>query len=237
MVFNPETMKTALVSAIEEAKQNGIPVKDICFSGNGEPSMSPFFTEAVNAASAIRSALAAEAKLVLITNGAALLNQDLFDFFKNAALHPVDLDIWLKLDAATESWYRFINRSSIPHDLLLSHIMSFAASGTPFTIQTMLCTLNDTPPSMEENIAWIQLVTELAELSVSRSHYMQSGPAARKSPGRIPLRKVQIYGKARPAKEDPLANAATVELLEERAMQLRQALEKAGTTVPVEVYE
>jgi hypothetical protein len=56
-------------------------------------------------------------------------------------------------------------------------------------------------------------------------------------PPRPRLRAVQIYGKARPACEDPLAEAAPVRVLEERAALLRQALEEAGITVPVEVYE
>ncbi|MCL1813081.1 MAG: radical SAM protein [Treponema sp.] len=223
IVFNPEIMKAALCSAIREAKENGIQIKDICFSGSGEPSMSPYFIEAVNAVAAIRSGLADDAKLVVITSGTGLQNNDTFEFFKTASLHPVNLNIWLKLDAATEEWYRFMNRSKIPHDELIDCIKKFSASAAPFTIQTMLCRVKGILPPQDESAAWVQLVTELAALS--RSDKSGSG-----------LRAVQIYGKARPASEDPLAEAIPATILEERSLQLRLSLEKAGLIVPVEVY-
>lgn len=219
LVFSLEAMKPALESAVEDAKKKNIPIKDICFSGNGEPTMSTYFPEAVTAAAAIRSLLAPEAKLVLITNGSCLLNNPLFTFLKNSASPPVNLQIWLKLDAATEAWYRIINRCEISHNILLSHIMDFAASQVPFSIQTMLCRINGALPETGENIAWVQLVTELAKLSGAG------------------LRAVQIYGKARPAYGDPLAEAAPLAALTERAAMLCGALEKAGLAVPVEVYE
>ena len=219
IVFNIEIMKTALCSAIREAIKNAIPIMDICFSGNGEPTMSPYFIEAVKAASSIRSMLAGDAKLVVITNGTGLFNKEMFDFLKNASIDSTDLNIWLKLDAATEAWYRLLNRSSIPHDELVDSIKKFSASNAPFTIQTMLCKIKGVLPPEEESAAWIQLVTELSTLS-----------------GRCGLREVQIYGKARPAAEDPLAEAVPLTILEERAALLRVSLEKAGITVPAAVY-
>jgi histidinol dehydrogenase len=232
--FTIETMKTALALTIRDARLSGIPVKDICFSGSGEPSMSPWFTKAVTAAAALQKEMVPDAKLVVITNGSGMLNRELFEFLQTAAL-PVtaetpntsslpagvpglDLHIWLKLDAATASWYRLMNRSDIPHGELLSGIRSFAATSAPFTVQTMLCMAGGALPPTEETTAWVQLVTELAVLS---SH----------------LRAVQIYGKARPAPEDPLTETVPAALLEERASLLRLALEKAKQTVPVEVYE
>ena len=226
IVFNPDTMKSALSSAILEAKQNGVPIKDICFSGNGEPTMSPYFMAAINEASAIRREQAPETKLVLITNGSGLLNNELFEFLKNVSLNPVDLNIWLKLDAATEGWYCSLNRSDIPLDTLHTCIKNFAASHAPFTIQTMLCKIKGVLPPEEEAIAWIQLVTELALLSVSGNNKEKAH-----------LRAVHIYSKARPAGEDPLAEAVPLTVLEERALQLRFSLENAGITVPAEVYE
>ena len=223
IVFNLQTMKSALSSAILEAKQNGIPVKDICFSGNGEPAMSPFFFDAVNAASAIRLELVPDAELVLITNGTGLLNKDTFQFLKTAALSSINLTVWLKIDAATEAWFACLNRTGIPHAELILRFRDFASSGAPFIIQTMICKIKNALPPPEENNAWIQLVTELALLSAS-------GKA------RANLKAVHIYGKARPAPEDPLAEAAPITVLEERAAELRDALEKTGTVVPVEVF-
>ncbi|MCL1815537.1 MAG: hypothetical protein FWG27_06950 [Treponema sp.] len=229
ITFNMETMKAVLASVIIEAQKNGIAIKDICFSGNGEPTMAPFFMEVTAEAAAIRAKLVPEAKLVLITNGSGLLNPVLFEFLKTAALSDLDLHIWLKFDAGTEAWYRVMDRSDIPYEKLISSIRNFAVSSAPFTIQTMLCAVKGALPPPEETAAWIQLVTELAALSAAgRTGGMMSLPR---------LRAVQIYGKARPAPEDPLAGTVSVDLLEERAALLRLALEKVKITVPVEVYE
>ena len=227
IAFNTEIMKTALRSAIKEAKNTGVPIKDICFSGNGEPTMSPFFTEALTEAETIRAKTAPEAKLVLITNGSGLLNRDIFAFLKTASGNTQGLDIWLKIDAATESWYRILNRSGIPQSSLISGIRSFAASQAPFTIQTMICKINGTLPPAEESAAWVKLITELAALS---------GPAAGGGE-KINLRSVHIYGKARLASEDPLAEAAPLCVLEERADLLRLAFKKNNIGTQVEVYE
>ena len=228
IVFNPETMKTALRSAVLEAKEKSIPVKDLCFSGNGEPTMSPFFMEALSEVSLIQKELIPDSKLVLITNGTGLLNQAMFDFLKSSSLYPVDLNIWLKLDAATETWYNSMSRSEIRHEALLSRIRDFAALQLPFTVQTMLCRIQGALPPQEEGSAWVSLVTELALLSAS--DYADSS-------GKSRLRAVQLYGKVRLAPEDPLAEAAPLCVLEERAVQLRAALQEAGIELAVEVYE
>ena len=233
IVFDLEIMKTALSAAILEAKNNKIPVKDICFSGNGEPTMSPFFTEALIAASVIQKELVPDAQLVLITNGTGLLNKDMFTFLKAGALEPVNLVIWLKLDAATETWYGALNRSDIPHSELLFAIRSFAASHSPFTIQTMLCKIKGALPSQEENTAWVQLVTELALLSVAEK---KAGEVPSLFNGLSGLKAVQLYGKARPACEDLLAEAVFPEVLEERASLLLQAFKKLEISLPVDVY-
>ncbi|MDR2661489.1 MAG: hypothetical protein LBC31_00670 [Treponema sp.] len=231
--FKLETMKAALRSAILDAGDRKIPVRDLCFSGNGEPTMSPHFAEALGAAAALRNKLAREAKLVVITNGTGLLEREpggngpMFDFLRSSACAPdTSLRIWLKLDAGTEAWYAAMDRSRIPYGRLLSRIRDFAAAGAPFILQTMVCKINGRLPPPEESAAWVALVTELACAS--------AGAEAGQGRG---LRGVQLYGKARPAPEDPLAEAVPAAVLEERAALLRAALAEAGREVPVEVYE
>jgi histidinol dehydrogenase len=225
MAFKLETMKAALRSAILDAGEQKIPVRDICFSGNGEPLMSPHFTGALEAAAAIRNELAAEAKLVLITNGTELADRAMFEFLRASACGAgTALRIWLKLDAGTEDWYAAMDRSSVPHGGLVSSIREFAAAA-PFIVQTMVCAIDGRLPPPEESAAWVALVAELARRSAGAGTAGAGG-----------LRAVQIYGKARPAPEDPLAEAVSAAVLEERAALLRAALGEAGRAVPVEVY-
>ena len=230
IVFSLEIMKTALASAINEAKRNAIPIKDICFSGNGEPTMSPNFPEAVSEAALIRSELAPEAKIVVISNGTGLLHTPIFEFLIHSCTSGMELHLWLKIDAAAETWYKSINRSNIPLEQLISKIHDFAASSAPFTVQTMLCKISGLLPPPEEVSAWVQLITELAVMSSIAGRSSDAGLDPQ-------IRAVHIYGKARSAREDPLAQAVSLAILEERAELLRLSFKKAGINLPVEVFE
>ena len=204
-----ESLRTAIFASLEQ----NVPVKDICFSGNGEPSLSPAFPEALKKAGMIRDELVPSAELVLITNGAGLLEQGLFSLLQNAA-DLLPLDIWLKLDAGTREWYKKINNAEIPFEKLISKIREFI-SRAPVTIQTMLCAVDGAGPPREEEQAWEKLMLELAANAAG-------------------IRKVQIYGKARAASRDPQAAPLPVEYLEKRTASLRGAL--GNMSIPVEVY-
>jgi len=222
-VFSHRQMEDDLRSVITDAVERNIPVMDICFSGNGEPSLSADFPDALKLAGRIRGQLVPSAKLVLITNGAGLFDQNTFSLLaKSAASSGEDapslaLDIWLKLDAGTDGWYRLINRSEIPHDRLVAKIKEFAALA-PFTIQTMLCAVDGKTPSPDEARVWEKLVLELAAIAAGK------------------IRKVQIYGKARPSPDDPKARELPVAYLEERAASLRRAFTAANEKIRIDVY-
>lgn len=209
--FNPSQMEDDLRASIVAAEKQKVPVRDICFSGNGEPSLSPDLPEALERAGRVRGSLVPAAKLVLITNGAGLLEKEVFSFLAEA-VYSLDLDIWLKLDAGTPAWYEKINRSSIPFDKLLEKIRKFT-SCVPVTIQTMLCAIESAPPPHEEERAWEALVVELAG----------NGKG---------LRKVQVYGKARPAPEDPKAQALPLEYLRRRSESLESLFTQSKNTEP-----
>jgi histidinol dehydrogenase len=215
-VFSLEQMESDLRSAIVAAQEQGVPVRDICFSGNGEPSISPAFGEALRLASLVRAQMSPSAELVLITCGAGLLRPEIFSLLKDAT-NSLPLDIWLKLDAGTQGWYQKINRSNIPFEKLIARIKEFAFCAS-FTIQTMLCAIDGKRPPDDEARAWEALVRELAATAQGR------------------IRKVQIYGKARPAPEDPLASTLPEDYLEERAASLRRVFAEKNITTPVEVY-
>jgi histidinol dehydrogenase len=226
--FFVDFMENDLCQAIASALERNIPVRDICFSGNGEPTLSPDFPEALEKAGCVRASLVPEAELVLITNGSFLLEEELFSLLSRSAL-SLDLNIWLKLDAGTNLWYKKMNRSVLPFEKIIEKIKEFAASA-PVTIQTMICAVDGEGPPKEEAEAWEKLLVELV-----------SAGNAKRNCG---IRKVQIYGKARPAPEDPKASALPVTYLEERAASLRAvlasafAVEKGGKNriPPVEVY-
>jgi histidinol dehydrogenase len=210
--FSVDTMTAALGGIIAEARSRSEEVRDICFSGNGEPTVSPHFPAALLAAAHIRDELVPNAALVLITNGTGLLNDQTFELLRRAAAGSMALKLWLKLDAGTEGWYAQIDRSAIPFDRLIAAIKAFAARA-PFIIQTMICAINGEPPPVQEAAARERLVLELA----AGGH----------------LRGVQIYGKARPSPGDPQASQVPAAILLARAASLRAALPES---IPVEVF-
>jgi histidinol dehydrogenase len=220
--FSVETMAKALENVIAQARSRGERPRDICFSGNGEPTMSPFLEAALETASRIRDELTPDSALVLITNGTGLLNRGTFDLLSRAALGPMALKLWLKLDAGTREWHARINRSNIPFGGLITAMQNFA-SRAPFTVQTMICSINGAHPPPSERAAWERLALELA------------------APGHVTG--FQIYGKARPGPQDPIAESLPVSVLDNRAASLAIALKAAGLCgpegkpIPVEVFE
>ena len=215
-VFSLEEMEKALLEVLSDAKSQGTVVKDICFSGNGEPTQSPFFADALKLAFKIRNKEVPDAELVLISNGTGLLYKETFDLLSHAAQDEDGLKIWLKLDGGTSAWYKNLNRSQISHETIINCIRSFVKK-TPVIIQTMICLVNDEAPSPVEAKAWEALVKEIALSAVN-------------------LRAVQIYGKARPASEDPASSSLPTEFLEARAESLRAVFSSIGKDIPVRVY-
>jgi len=214
-VFSLEQMEEDLRAAILEAQKQKIIIKDICFSGNGEPTLSADFPLALKLAEKIRIETASSAQLVVITNGTGLLQPEIFSLFNEIGRTWSNMDIWLKLDAATPDWYQKMNRSTVPFEKLNEKIIEFA-SNTPVTIQTMLCSYNGEKQPEEEVWVWESFVNELAKKGF--------------------IKKVQLYGKARSAPEDPLASALPDSYLEERSASLRRLFEKNRIIIPVGLY-
>jgi histidinol dehydrogenase len=217
--FSIAAMERGLRTALQDAVARGDEVKDICFSGNGEPTLSPFFGLALEAAASLRDDLAPGAALVAITNGSTLADVAVAGILRRAILPRItgglDMDLWVKLDAGTRSWYEKINGASLRFDALIDGIESFVTTSR-VTVQTMLCAVAGTAPPAEEESAWIELAVRLA------------------ATGNV--RRFHLYGKARPAPADPAAEALGPDILEARAAALRAALVFDGSVVPVQVF-
>jgi len=227
--FSLEQMEADLRFAIESAQEQNVAIKDICFSGNGEPTLSVAFADAFKLAEKIIASYFEcndlyAPNLVVITNGTGLLHPQVFSFLKDAAAANPSFNIWLKLDAGTPEWYQKMNRSVCSCEKLIEKIKEFV-SCAPVTLQTMLCAIDGEPPPQEEAQAWEKLVCELTANSVNTPYGKRSN-----------VRKVQLYGKARSAPEDPLASELPAEYLEERAVSLHSAFARESISTPVEIY-
>ncbi|MBE6427134.1 MAG: radical SAM protein [Planctomycetaceae bacterium] len=156
-------------------------INDIAFSGNGEPTLSPLFPKTVELAAEIRRIRmnegptedfrnsAKEMKIVLITNATRLGQDELQDSLDT--LLENNGEIWAKLDAGTEEYYRKIDRSLVPFDGILAGITRFAKR-RPIVIQTLFSRMCGEVPSWEELEAYAERIRKILD-DGGRIRYIQ----------------------------------------------------------------
>lgn len=173
-------------------------LNDIAFSGDGEPTTAREFPEVLQAVADIKNRRGlADVKLVLITNASMFHRPAVRDAL--TVLDPNNGEIWAKLEAGTEDYYRQVDATTIPFQRILDNITE-AARLRPLVIQALFLRMHDQPPP----------AAELEEFCHRLNDIRQAG-------GRIKL--VQVYTVARePAKDfvSPLDRAevdAIVELV------------------------
>jgi wyosine [tRNA(Phe)-imidazoG37] synthetase (radical SAM superfamily) len=164
-----ERVQRELVSMIEyvqaghlraEPKFNGLPptvaqtIRDIAFSGDGEPTMIPNFSDYAQLVANVRRHYGLDqTKIVLITDAAGLDKQDV-----RKGLQIMDTnngEVWGKLDAGTEAHYRAVNRTHVSFDRILKNL-TLTASKRPIVIQSLFFRLHDRIMSVEELTAYCE---------------------------------------------------------------------------------
>ncbi|MEK6675698.1 MAG: radical SAM protein [Planctomycetota bacterium] len=134
-------------------------IRDIAFSGDGEPTTCPHFVECVRiAADRRRRPDLQHAKLVLITDACYLARPAVIKGLE--ILDQNNGEIWAKLDAGTEEYYREVNRPNYP----LRHVMdniNATARVRPVVIQSLFMRLNGSPPSEAEIAAFVDRLHEI----------------------------------------------------------------------------
>jgi wyosine [tRNA(Phe)-imidazoG37] synthetase (radical SAM superfamily) len=96
--------------------------------------------------------------LVLITNASMLHRPRV-----RQALETIDRtggEIWAKLDAGTEDYYRTVNRSPVPFRQVLENLRE-AAIGRPVVIQSLFARTFDEPPSADEQESYCDRLNEI----------------------------------------------------------------------------
>src|SRR5262245_14793929 len=133
-------------------------LNDIAFSGDGEPTTCPQFLEIVRKVAEVKQRRHLAGKLVLITHAQR---------FHTPAVQPSlevmdanDGEIWAKLEAGTEEYYRRIERTSIPLQRVLDNI-SEAANARPIVIQSLFMRLEDQPPPAQELEAFCERLNDI----------------------------------------------------------------------------
>jgi wyosine [tRNA(Phe)-imidazoG37] synthetase (radical SAM superfamily) len=177
--------------AFASVPENLRAVKDIAFSGDGEPTTCKVFGESVQiTVDAKRAAGLAQVKIVLITDACYLSKPAVVDAL--AVMDENNGEIWAKLDAGTEDYYRRINRPNFPLQHVIDNIIA-AAKVRPLVIQAMFMRLEGAAPDDDELTAFTARLNDI----------LQAG-------GQIKL--VQVYTVARKPAEASVSPLSREEL-------------------------
>ena len=138
----------------EEARR----LNDVAFSGNGEPTTSPQFAEAVELVERLLGdvGLLGEIRVVLITNGSRLHRPDVQRGIERMARFGGE--VWFKLDSATREGRRRLNDIEVP-DARVENNLRTAARLCRTRIQTCVVALDGEawgpPSSPPTSSSWI----------------------------------------------------------------------------------
>lgn len=189
-VFEPEAAALELENALRQVQTgylrhlppySSLPpelltLKHVALSGDGEPTLSPRFLEAVEMVAHVRArGIFPFFKIVLITNASGLDRPEV-----QAGLNlftPRD-EIWAKLDVGTNQRLMSINHADVSLEKIMSNILGVARR-RPVIIQSLFCQVDGTVPS----------TTDIEEYAARLKELRNAG-------AQIPL--VQIYSATRP---------------------------------------
>jgi wyosine [tRNA(Phe)-imidazoG37] synthetase (radical SAM superfamily) len=134
-------------------------LSDISFAGDGEPTTYPRFREVVAAVIALKRQLGLGSLKISVLSNCTVLDRPAV----KEALELLDRsngELWAKLDAGTEAYYRTIDRTKIPLKRVLANILA-AARARPVVIQSLLLCLNGQGPSELEVEAYCRRLGEI----------------------------------------------------------------------------
>jgi len=136
-------------------------VRDIAFSGDGEPTTFAKFDAAVSLAAELKAARGLDdTKIVLITDACYLTKPTVRQGL--AIMDENNGEIWAKLDAGTQAYYAAINRPNYPLSHVLENILD-AARARPIVIQSLWMRVHGEPPPDAEVRAFCDRIRELLE--------------------------------------------------------------------------
>ncbi len=145
-------------------------LNDIALSGDAEPTTLPNFSETI---AMIVRAKPAETKIVLITDAGGLDRADV-----KRGLQLMDAnngEVWAKLDAGTEEYFKLVNRTNIPFARILKNIAGCARE-RPVVIQSLFMKIHGQAPSAEEITAYCARLREIGNLKLVQVYTIARKP-------------------------------------------------------------
>jgi wyosine [tRNA(Phe)-imidazoG37] synthetase (radical SAM superfamily) len=162
-------------------------LRQVALSGDGEPTICPNFTKAVETLTQIRARSVSFFKIVLITNASGL---DLPEVQAGLKCFTRADEIWAKLEAGTQDYFTKVNHSDIPLEKILANILLIGRQ-RPIIIQSLFPSLNGQVPPWAEIDQYAQRLKELKEAGAQISRvqiYSATRPTTHHECGHLQLK-------------------------------------------------
>ena len=145
----------------EEIPEEMRRLNDIAFSGNGEPTSSPNFSDVVELVAQARSDLSVDAsvKTVLITNGSLIHQKDVQLGIRR--IKTITGEVWFKVDSVTKEGVARINDSPFSLRKTSSNLETVASLCDTW-IQTCFFDFDGLPPSEREQNSYLKFLRDVA---------------------------------------------------------------------------
>lgn len=151
-------------------------LKDIAFSGNGEPTSAAEFPQVILIVKKILQEydLLHKIKIRLITNGSLMHEASVLKSIE--MLEEINGEVWFKVDAATEETIKIINQVNLKPNQILERLLN-TANICPTFVQTCIFMINGKSPDKKDIDAYIELINKAKKI----------------------IKGVHLYGLARPS--------------------------------------
>ena len=185
-------------------------VKDIAFSGDGAPTMINNFADCVEAVVDVKQAEGLEStRIVLITDAAGLDKGDVKRGLEVMARN--NGEIWGKLDAGTEEYFKLVNRTNVKFERILNNLLE-TSKVRPIIIQSLFFKVHGEAMSKAELEAYCGRLRDITD-------------------GGGQIREVHLYTVARPTPETYATKLEAIEL-EQMADMIRERAQLAVSVFP-----
>ena len=151
-------------------------LKDIAFSGNGEPTSAAEFPQVILIVKKILQEydLLHKIKIRLITNGSLMHEASVLKSIE--MLEEINGEVWFKVDAATEETIKTVNQVNLKPNQILERLLN-TANICPTFVQTCIFMINGKSPDEKDIDAYIELINKAKKI----------------------IKGVHLYGLARPS--------------------------------------
>ena len=163
-------------------------LRHVALSGDGEPTLSPDFSAAVQAVVHVRALCGLPFfKLVLITNATGLDRPQVQQGLRNFTRSD---EVWAKLDGGTQAYVNRVNHSHVPLEKILSNILMLGRQ-RPVVIQSLFPAIHEEEPPLEEIEQYARRLLELKDAGAQISLvqiYSAARPSRNSASGHLPLK-------------------------------------------------